>query len=319
LNIWDATTGTPISTITGHWFAVANDFSTVASSKDNIATLYNMNGSSSDTMFTTSSRIVKLALSSESSRVAAGLCDGTVWLWDSGNAELIDRFYGFDGSLEGSLLQFSSTGTRLAYSSPIGIKLQDGTSGRVIADLRCGSWHGFEFSDDGSRIASLSFDGNLTLWNSESGGKIFFRIFRQSRRHTELVQALAFDPDGRLFASGSDDATIKLWNGGDGALRETLKAPGWLKALGWSPDGRRFASESNDGTVDLWDGKGGTLRGTLQYPVKHGWKYALAFDPDGGLFASGSDDGTIKLWNGGDGALRGTLKVFGGLEAVALS
>ncbi|KAM6501726.1 hypothetical protein JOM56_001703 [Amanita muscaria] len=170
LNIWDAATGTPISTIAGDKFAVANDFSTVASSRDNIAMLYNMNGSPSGTMFTTSSKIERLALSSESSRVAAGLSDGTVWLWDSGNAELIDRFDGFGGSSDGSWLKFSSTGTRLAYSSPIGIKLRDGISGKFIADLRCGSSYRFEFSGDGSRIASAA--GGLTTVADQGHGLI---------------------------------------------------------------------------------------------------------------------------------------------------
>ncbi|KIL56303.1 hypothetical protein M378DRAFT_17213 [Amanita muscaria Koide BX008] len=57
LKIWDAVTGTPISTIPGDRFAVANNFSTVASSKDKTITFYNMNGSTRGTMFTTSSKI----------------------------------------------------------------------------------------------------------------------------------------------------------------------------------------------------------------------------------------------------------------------
>ncbi|KIL62287.1 hypothetical protein M378DRAFT_51075, partial [Amanita muscaria Koide BX008] len=190
LKIWDAATGAPISTIPGH-------------------------------------RIQTLLFSFESSRVAAAFADGTVWLWDSGNAELIDCI---DESEDNAIqLHFSPTGTRLAYSLANGIvKLRDGASGRFIADLRCGSWHRFEFSGDGSRIASLSEDCGLTLWDSESGGLI-------GDAHTNRVQALGFGPDGGLFASGQwRGGTIKLWNGGDGALRGTLRVPSELLAVALS-------------------------------------------------------------------------------------
>ncbi|KIL67306.1 hypothetical protein M378DRAFT_50209, partial [Amanita muscaria Koide BX008] len=187
--IWDAATGTPISTIPGH-------------------------------------RSAKLAFSSGSSRVAAALSDGSIRLWDSGNAELKTSIFDeFEGRGQ---LEFSPSGTRLAYSSTNGIvKLRDGISGEFIADLQCGLRRDlyFTFSDDGSQIASLSRAHGLKLWNSESGKlAILFHIYPQSRQcHTETVTALGFGPDDRLFASGSGDGTIKLWSGGNGALYGTLQ------------------------------------------------------------------------------------------------
>ncbi|KIL62935.1 hypothetical protein M378DRAFT_12561 [Amanita muscaria Koide BX008] len=82
LKVWDAATGRPISTIPipGDRFTVTNDFSTVASSSDNVITYYNVDGSTRGTMITTSWTIEALALS-ESSRVAAALSDGTLrWI-----------------------------------------------------------------------------------------------------------------------------------------------------------------------------------------------------------------------------------------------
>ncbi|KIL55591.1 hypothetical protein M378DRAFT_45558, partial [Amanita muscaria Koide BX008] len=181
------------------------------------------------------------ALSSESSRVAAGLSDGTVWLWDSGNAELIDRFDG-SGYKTSLPLAFSPDCTRLAIMDIVGeidgnVNLWDirgidassppskGNATPVAA---------LALSRDGLRLAYGFKDGTVELWETSPTKrridplaplsemeKFLYGIFRQSR-HTKSVQALAFDPDGRLFASGSNDGTIKLWNGGDGALRETL-------------------------------------------------------------------------------------------------
>ncbi|KIL55771.1 hypothetical protein M378DRAFT_17648 [Amanita muscaria Koide BX008] len=56
LKIWDTAMGNPISTILGDRFAFTNDFSTIASSSDNIITYYNMDGSTRSTV-TTSSKI----------------------------------------------------------------------------------------------------------------------------------------------------------------------------------------------------------------------------------------------------------------------
>ncbi|KIL55054.1 hypothetical protein M378DRAFT_658439 [Amanita muscaria Koide BX008] len=326
LNIWDAATGTPISTIAGHRFSVANDFSTVASSQDNIATLYNMDGSSSGTMFTTSSTIERLAFSSESSRVAAGLSDGTIWLWDSGNAELIDRFDGFDGSRHESLLKISPTGTTLAYSSPIGIKLRDGISGRFIADLRCGSHPKFGFSGDGSRIASLSPYDRLTLWNSESGGLIAAvstgvvcrcmaisangsllatadseRVTLWSENRDHLAKIKVREPQGplRSMAFSADNilaiatlSAIKLYNVKTHSFIHTLPLGGGSMPPAFSPDCTRLAVGSYD--VNLWD-----IRGIdASSPPSKGNATAvtaLTLSRDCSRLACGFEDGRVEL------------------------
>ncbi|KIL59001.1 hypothetical protein M378DRAFT_169886 [Amanita muscaria Koide BX008] len=329
LKIWDAVTGTPISTITGETFAAANDFSTVASSKDTTITLYNVNGSASGTMFTTSSKIDKLALSSESSRVAAALANGTaIWLWDSGSAELIDSFDGFQSSkgCHKPQLQFSPTGTRLAYSSADGIKLRDGISGKFIADLPCGSSHIFEFSGDGSRIASLSDDDGLqlTLWNSESGGLI------GAIRQVEVGHSLAISANGSLLAIADHDrnqvtlwsenltqikvlevdylsmalssdnilaiaayTVIKLYNVKTHTFISTLPFRG--DSIAFSPDCTRLAVGAFDGSLRLLDIRGINASG----PPSKGNPTAvtaLALSRDCSRLACGFEDGTVELW-----------------------
>ncbi|KIL69388.1 hypothetical protein M378DRAFT_8044, partial [Amanita muscaria Koide BX008] len=289
LRIWDAATGTPISTITGHRFAATNDFSTVASFEDKTIMFSNMNGSPNGTMFTTCSAIRGLTLSSESGRVAAALSDGTVWLWDSGNAELIDSFQSFDGSEDNTNQpKFSPTGTRLAYSSAKGIvKLRDGMSGKFIADLQCGLNHEFEFSGDGSRIASVSYNDNLRLWNSQSGGLIAaianvrWRCFAISANGSLLATAdhcqdkvtlwsengdhlaeikvlqvcmlrsLDFSRDNILAIATFSD--VELYNVKTHSSIHKLHFGRFDKALALSPDCTRLAVDDYEGNVNLWD------------------------------------------------------------------
>ncbi|KIL57170.1 hypothetical protein M378DRAFT_16435 [Amanita muscaria Koide BX008] len=289
LKIWDATTGTPISTFPGQKFAVANDFSTVASSEDNIITYYNVNGSAMGTMITASSTIQQLAISSESSRVAAALLDGTIWLWDSKNAELIDSFDGSEGYWP--LFQFSPTGTRLAYSWANGIiKLRDGISGRIIADLHCRSKHDFEFSADGSRIASLSRGYGLGLWNSESG--VLISAVRNVVRHWDHV-VVAISANGSLLATGDQDK-VKLWSGSNDslALVEVLEVDS-PQLLAFSPD-NIFAVAIGDG-IKLYDIKTHSFISTL---ALDGYPAALAFSPDcTRLAVCGNIGGRVYLWD----------------------
>ena len=82
LKVLDAATGTPISdsTISGGRFAISNDFSTVASFKGNVITLYDVNSSERGAAFTTRTNILSVAISSQSSRIAATLSDRNLLL-----------------------------------------------------------------------------------------------------------------------------------------------------------------------------------------------------------------------------------------------
>ncbi|KIL63369.1 hypothetical protein M378DRAFT_677182 [Amanita muscaria Koide BX008] len=285
--IWDAATGTPISTISGHSFAVTNGFSTVASSENNVITYYNVGGSARSTTITTSSTIEELALS-ESSRVAAALSDGTVWLWDSGNAELICKFDGFGGYW--SRLKFSTTGTRLAYSSAIGfIKLWDGISGRFIADLQCGSPHGFAFSHDGSRIVSLSRDCGLTLWNTESGG-----LVGAVRDVGHGLNALAISANGSLLATADYWGRVTLWSdNGDLAKIKVLESTDPKPTLTFSLN-NILAIGTRDG-IQLYNINTHSFMSTLSYSGSR--STALAFSPDCTHLAGGFDSGNMYLWD----------------------
>ncbi|KIL65667.1 hypothetical protein M378DRAFT_10761 [Amanita muscaria Koide BX008] len=380
LKIWDAATGVPISTIPGHRFAVANNFSTFASSEDNLITYYNVKGSAMGTTITTSSRIQALVFSSESGRVAAALADGTVWLWDSGNAELVDCFddcfddcfydcfydfpespddcsddyfydcfYDFPESpddcsddysndcsdeSEGSetQLHFSPTGTRLAYSSANGpiVKLRDGISGRFIADLRCGSWHYFEFSGNGSRIASLSKDCGLTLWDSESGGLVGVVRDVGDMSNTAFVDStLAISANGSLLATAdlnqvmlwsdslaqievleidlahsmafsldnilaiATDLGVKLYNVKTHSFISSFPFTGNPVTLAFSPDCTRLAVGGYDGSVYLWNVQSIDACGGLPSKTEAA---ALALSRDCSRLACGFEDGTVELW-----------------------
>jgi WD40 repeat protein len=178
----------------------------------------------------------------------------------------------------------------------------DATTGKVIdtfgpSDL----WvFGLAFSPDGRRLAALSGDGKVVLYDATRwGGKLLeFPAHRISVRGN-----LAFSPDGRRLVVPGDENTVNIWDvPPDGkrdvtAPRLTLRGhTGQVWGVAYSPKGRWVASAGEDNSVRLWDAEAGgepvrTFRG-------HGGVVSrVAFSPDGKRLASASFDTTVKVWD----------------------
>lgn len=147
------------------------------------------------------------------------------------------------------------------------------------------------FSPNGTRIATSTETGLITLWDVESGQI----IGEPSQAHPADIFALTFSPDGTLLASGGSDNMIHLWNTADGTLETSnLEHPAAIMNLVFSPDGNTLASASRDNTIRLWDIKSETSRVLSGHT---NWIYDISFNPDGTLLASSSRDETIILWD----------------------
>ena len=62
------------------------------------------------------------------------------------------------------------------------------------------------FSPDGQRVAGVSADTTVALWDTSTG-----RVTAPLRGHTDQVWAVAFAPDGRTIATGAWDKTARIW------------------------------------------------------------------------------------------------------------
>ncbi|WP_353931437.1 P-loop NTPase fold protein [Okeanomitos corallinicola TIOX110] len=237
------------------------------------------------------SAVLAVAISPQG-RIAVGLEDGRIEIWDILTGEKWVSYQGHDEIV--SSVSFSPDGKTLVSGSyDKTIKLWDVETGGEIRTLEGhnDSVFSVSFSPDGKTLASGSYDKTIHLWDVETGGEI-----RTLQRHNETVISVSFSPNGKTLASVSADKTIKLWDVETGGEIRTLEGHNdSVFSVSFSPDGKTLASGSYDKTIKLWDVEtGGEIR-TLQ--GHNETVISVSFSPDGKTLASGSADKTVRLWN----------------------
>jgi WD40 repeat protein len=151
--------------------------------------------------------------------------------------------------------------------------------------------HGFApvrslaYSPDGKVLAMGIVNGDVILWNSETGAQL-------SQVHLgHYVGALAFDPAESTLYAGDKGSNISI-------LRADAKGQ-WSKMgsvnlgqdnevsqLAVAPERGRLLSASKDRVIRLWQVRGGDLHQLAAWSGHETDINALAFSPDGKRFAS---------------------------------
>lgn len=140
------------------------------------------------------------------------------------------------------------------------------------------------WSPRGDRIASVSFDNTLILWDATTGALVH-RLGVQDG----FVTALGFSSDGARVASGKK--TIRVWDCATGKVALTLKGhKDTVNALDYSPDGTTLATACDDHFVRFFDAATGVERDR--------WKFAdqamfVGYSPDGRHVLVASEHGTL--------------------------
>jgi len=70
-----------------------------------------------------------------------------------------------------------------------------------------GAVNSAQFSPDGQRVVTASFDKTARLWNAENGQPI-----DKPMEHEKEVVSAQFSPDGQRVITVSEDDTARLWD-----------------------------------------------------------------------------------------------------------
>jgi WD40 repeat protein len=229
----------------------------------------------------------------------------------------------------------SSGGGTLALAGD-GVRLHDvATSQEVRLPETARGVAALAFAPDGSRLATVSEGGAVSLWDGRTG-----KSLAPDTAHGRAVTALAVSPDGKVLASASrGEQAIRLWDLGlRKQTRQRAAHREGVECLAVSPNGKFLASGGVGGSIRLWHLPGGGLYRSIEHdlPVT-----ALAFAPDSKMLASGdaltayfnlprkrpprSGPRGVRLWNVTSGKERACLpgvrqeQAWPGIGALAFS
>ncbi|CAE6434144.1 unnamed protein product [Rhizoctonia solani] len=241
--------------------------------------------------------VVSAGVSADGSRVFSVVANKEICIWDQENGELEHVIgplktddYPYQ---EGWAADFLFDGMRVVCGSESG-RIYMWENNELSFDF-AGHNHGvtaIAFSPDGQFFASGSNGGELTLWDSSRGG----RLFDASGGEYSGISAVAFSPDCSQIASASSDGSIRLWDTKTGSPVGNLPHGHYqaVESIAFSPHGKLLVSGYLDMTIRVWDVASGKSVATFE-----GHKAevrSVAFSPDGAQIASGSSDMTIRVW-----------------------
>lgn len=182
----------------------------------------------------------------------------------------------------------------------------------IFPQLGHGGWvSAAAFSEDGRRLLSGGWGGQVKLWDVPTGREI-----RTLVGHRTNVDALVFSPDGQRAASSGLDKTLRFWDLSEGRCLATLPWDGWGCKLAFVDGGRSLLAWDSE-TVKLYDTATWKERSPgLKAPVG-GWINVQT----GGTLALRHTPATVgpsvlELWDLGTGQIRQTLKRYLSYHAV---
>lgn len=301
IGLWDSAGGARLGTLAGHSESVDDvafspDGHTVASvSKDETLVLWDTRTRirlATLTGHKAEARAVRF--SPDGKVVATGGHDQKVILWDVARRVPLARINGQTSNVY--TLAFHPTAPMLVAAGEDGaVTLSDPTWLPLTGHTDV--VNGVRFTPDGERLASVSSDGTMTLWDRETR-----RPLATLDGGSGPVNAVAFSPDGGTTATATGRAqhppqaanyTITLWDKASQPVKLTGHKNRVL-GVAFSPDGRTIASSSTDDTVMLWDVEQRRHLATLKHP--DGVNMAV-FSPDGRILATSGHDTKVRLWD----------------------
>ena len=213
------------------------------------------------------SPINAIAFSPDDSRIAAGLSDGSIGVWQIASGEEAYRASGHENIVTD--VAFSADGRTLASASAdTTVRLWDAANGQLLYTLQKHIDYVFKlsFSADGARLASSSAaigvaesdrtpeHNTIQVWDVASGTN----ILSIPPDGIGFVRDVEFSPDGAAIAattwSSALGGTARIYDAVTGEELQRLYAHrDTIANIEFSPDGAQLATASRDATIRIWD------------------------------------------------------------------
>jgi len=306
--IWDARTGAILRRLTGHadqpWDVAFSPTSSllVTGSQDGSVRVWDSETGTEQLRFLGhGSGVTAVDFSPDGLNLLSGAQNSETRLWDIKNGAELSRYtdhqepvYSVDYSPDGRLAVSGSWDTTLRiWDVQTNRSLRTlGAVDNVDPDVGHTDWVvEVDFTSDGKRVLSSSYDGTLILWDVQTG-----EIIRRFDHGVKLWSS-AISADERLAASGADDGSLKVWDVQTGELLAELEGhDGPIRAMDINPDSTLLLTGAGiDQTVREWSLETFELIQVLEGHEE--WLWHIQYLPDGTQALSSSSDGVILLWD----------------------
>jgi WD40 repeat protein len=320
IRIWDAHSNKTVANLTAqvgpYWLAQSHDGRLLGSSGGD-GTIRVWDTRSWELLRTFSGHhgaVMQIRFSPDASHIASVSEDGTIKIWDLGPARELITSHNHSNRV--TAISFNQEGNRMATFGWDGLaiiwEVTDSITEPRLKLLRTldlsAPVNDGSFSPDGSVLATGSADGNVTLWQTETGQKLqtilAYDVSEMDGLFVAGVVGLAFSPDGTLLATGGVDGVAKIWELDSGQLLTSFDGHGpaipgmsmqGINRVAFTPDGSQLVTAGNDGYVILWSiGSGNAL---LKLSDGSSSAFAVAFNSDGSRLATTRDDGSVQVWD----------------------
>lgn len=298
--IWDATQLTSLYTLPGHMDWVRSvDFSSdgenlVSCSDDKTVRLWNLRSRKCTIVQELPDWVTKASFSPNGKRIISSCRDGVLRTIDVATlCEIPSSQINHSGSL--NHFDLSQDGRRvITCSTDTDVHIWDyGTPMDFGVSMRLsGAVYGLSVLSGTNKIAAVTNNGTLGVWNAETGSDIW-----KKEREVGRVTALSVSPNGKIIAisAGSKIRIFKSDNGEELVFDNTGGHHGWIRNLCFNHSGNTLASVGEDKSIILWDMD---KRKFMKQIFGHASSvYAVDFSKDDRKMVTGSNDMTIRQWD----------------------
>src|SRR5262249_14323252 len=146
-----------------------------------------------------------------------------------------------------------------------------------------------DWSPDGTRLLTSSWDHTAVVWDSRSGERV--TTLRGPRR---IARFARFSPDASLVLAGGDDSFGYLWSSKSGRLVALFSGHTGTLGFGeFSRDGRHVVAGGDD--AKIWAVPAAAR--FLEWEGHRDKVESIEVSRDGRRFATASRDGTARIWD----------------------
>ncbi|MEU6231243.1 tetratricopeptide repeat protein [Streptomyces sp. NPDC047042] len=316
LRLWDVTSGTELTSLTGHTgsvdvCAVGPDATVIASrAEDGIRLWDGRARGEQESLAGHGKRITACRFDATGEYLASAAADSSLVVWEADGRRRIASLEGHDDVVQDCA--FTPDGTQLVSASrDRTVRVWDAHSGteQRLFKARRPVW-GCSMRPDGGAVL-FGWDKRPALWDLQTGHHLMEYEAQESG-----IWRCAFSPDGTWTVTSGDDGTLTVHDSESGAKR--AKLTGHADTAGVcavSPDGAFIVSGGVDRTVRIWDTEPFRQRYVLNGHTDAVWGCAVS--PDARIVASVSWDGSLRVWDAQSGREQMCFELPHTLHALA--